>query len=133
MPENHSEISRDALAIAQSLVDLTREMTTNNNNFSKLDKLLYGDEQGKGGLVVRMASTEAETTRHTALLQVLETSCGAVVQSLDTQLAITKQQGESINRLYKMVFILMGTVIFIMLSLGLVGWKEIAALISGLP
>lgn len=137
--DRDNTISRDALAIAQNLIDLTRELAITNQNLSQVgsevtshNKILYGDDQGRGGLLVRMATAEDVTTQHKELLNQLEASCGEVVKSLNTQLIISKQQGESIGRLYKMMFILMGTVLFVIVALGLAGWKEVASILTAL-
>lgn len=139
MADNKKEISRDALEITKNLIDLTKELAVTNHSLSQVgnivtshSKIFYGDEQGKGGLLVRVAASEEAMLRHETLLNQLETSCGEVVKSLNVQLIITKQQGESITRLYKMMFIFMGATLFILVALGLVGWKEIASLLASM-
>jgi len=139
MTDYEKGISKDALEITKNLIDLTKELAITNQNLSYIgvevnshNKLLYGDEQGKGGILVRLSASEDKNTQHETLLNQLEASCGEVIKSLNAQLLITKYQGDSINRLYKLTFLLIGAVLFIMVSLGLVGWKEITSIISSI-
>lgn len=140
MPEHDNGLSRDALEIANNLIDLTKQLALTNQNLSFVgsevslhSKLLYGDEKGEGGMVLRVNVSDEALKRHESILAHLEASCGDVVKSLAVQLEIAKSQSASLKNLNRVVFGLAGIVMFILISLGIAGWKEIAALLSSIP
>lgn len=128
------ELSPDVLEIISKVVDLTTQLALTNQNLSHMgeevvlhNKLIYGDERGEGGLLLKIND-------HDKLLN--DPQLGLVKQMTELSLhcnrvlGIMEAQDKTIRNLNKMVYTVAGVVTFILMLWGVVGYKTMEELMT---
>lgn len=118
----------ELLALADKIVDLTTQLALTNQSLTGIakevqthNKILYGDETGKGGLLTTIVKISER-------IDFYELSSKEKEQDTKEEL---KRYDKIIANMNRVVFGIAATLVVLLIGLGFVGWKEAQAIVSG--
>lgn len=124
------------LEIIKQVVELNKHLALTNQSLANIggevglhNKLIYGDETGKGGLLNNQTTIVQNVKNHDEILDRLEKNCGLVVEFMNKQMEINK----SIYVLRQAMWALGLIVILILILIGVADLKGLQSLLSHLP
>jgi len=124
--------------LIEKLTDLSEKQSVTNERLGVVveeiklhGKLLYGDTPD-GGIISRTNQIRTVLDRHEETLDKLNEQCNKVVQSMTSQVEISRLQSVSITNMNKVLFSLAGVVVLMLILSGILGWREIYALLQAL-
>lgn len=131
-------LSRDALEIASKLIDLTTQVAITNQSLSHVgeevtlhNKVLYGDTE-LGGLLSKVNKLDASLNDpQTGLIKqvsIFAEHCNNVITLVETQAESIRGLKDGQKNMNRVMYALGGLVAFILLSLGVFGYKEIVTI-----
>lgn len=137
MPEDNG-LSRDALEIASKLIDLTSQVAITNQSLSHVgeevrlhNKVIYGDTE-KGGLLskVNMIDTSLNDSQNGLIKQVsvFAEHCNRVITMVERQATSIQALKDNQKNMNRVIYAVAGLLAFILLSLGVFGYKEIVSI-----
>lgn len=131
--------SIDSTILISKMIDLTTEMAVTNKSLIGVaeevrlhNKIIYGESIDDGGLVTRTHQNIDMLNAHGEILSRLEKSCEAVVRFVEVQTQVNRSQEISNKNLNRVVYSMAGVIVVILIMSGVIGWREIYAIITAL-
>lgn len=132
------ELGKETSELVSKMVDVMTQLALTNQNLSRMggelelhNKLIYGNDEGKGGILLMVNDHDKllndPNTGLVHQVQEFVTHCNKFIAATEGRM---EGNDRSIRNLNRVVYSIAGILTFILISLGVFGYREIITLVQ---